>query len=370
MTAIRHLGLDVHAETIACAVAELSGEVMDFGVIENSEHAVRKLIHKLRSKGEVCACYEAGPTGYGLHRLLVGLDVPCDVVAPSLIPRRPGDRVKTDRRDARMLARLYRAGELTPVWVPDVQHEALRDLVRAREAAVCDQLRARNRLTKFLLRHDCRPPEGVKRWTRTYWAWLSSLRFQQRAAELTFADYLHEVEHARLRIARLEEAIDEVIDEQSETTQRIVRDLQALRGVGKVSSVTLVAEVGRFSRFAHPAELMGYSGLVPREHSSGGRIRQGGITKTGNTHLRRILVEAAWSIQRRPGHRPPIRQTGGDISPPALEVARRAQERLHRRYWHLVNRGKDSRTAVVAVARELLGFIWDVAVHAEHGVVN
>ena len=362
---IRYLGLDVHAETIACAIAEPNGEVLDLGIIPNRVDAIRKLVKRLGRRRKVQACYEAGPTGFVLYWQLSKLDVPCMVVAPTLIPRKPGDRVKTDRRDARMLARLHRAGELSAAWVPDAQHEALRDLVRLREAAVTDRLRARNRLTKLLLRHGLYRPHGVNRWTRKYYVWMSSLRFEHTGAELAFVDLLAEVEHMTARVLRLDKAIDQVIEESPESIRKVVAALQSLRGIGKVASATLVAEIGALSRFERPSQLMGYSGLVPRQHSSGARIRHGGITKTGNAHIRRVLVEAAWVIGRRPGKRPPLRGSRSDVSPRVLEISLAAQHRLHRRYWHLHERGKDSRKIAVAIARELLGFVWAVGVQVE-----
>ena len=362
---IRYLGLDVHATSIACAIAQAGGEVLDLGVIPNHTDALHRLLKKLGKRQNLRVCYEAGPTGYALYWELTKFGVHCDVIAPSLIPRRPGDRVKTDRRDARQLARLYRAGELTPVWVPDVQHEALRDLVRTREMAVGDRTRARNRLTKFLLRRGLQPTGRMTRWSAKYRLWLSSLRFKHNAAEVTFADLLHEVKHADARLRRLEDSIDEVIAASPNEIREIVESLQALRGIAKITSVTLVAEIGRFSRFAHPKQLMGYSGLVPREHSSGARVLRGGITKTGNAHLRRVLVEAAWTIGRTPGRRPPLRGSMAGRGGRVEEIALRAQQRLHSRSCRLRGRGKDSRNVAVAVARELLGFVWAIGVHVE-----
>jgi len=363
---IRYLGLDVHAKTIACAVAEPTGEVLDLGVIPNTEDALARMLKRLKKRGsEVQVCYEAGPTGYAVYWQLAKREVQCDVVAPSLIPKIPGDRVKTDRRDAAKLARLYRSGDLTPVWVPDREHEALRDLVRAREVAVTDQTRARHRLTKLLLRYGLREPPKMTRWTKKHRAWLSSHRFEQNATEHTFADYLQEVEHAAERILRLEKVLKKVVEECPQWMQEIVLGLQALHGVGPISSMTFVAEIGSFTRFSHPSQLMGYSGMVPKEHSSGQKVRRGGITKTGNAHLRRVLVEAAWVSRRKPGGRPPLRARNKDIDPRVIEIANKAQQRLHNRHWHLLNRGKNSKTAVVAVARELLGFVWDIGVYLE-----
>lgn len=223
------------------------------------------------------------------------------MIAPSLVPTNAGDRVKTDRRDAEKLARCHRAGELTPVWVPDSDHESLRDLVRAREAAKKDQLKAQNQLGKFLLRHGCRPPEGTKAWTQKHREWIKShVRFEQPALEATLADHLEEVDHVATRIRKREKAIDEAVRNVRPEVRAVIEALQALRGVAQTTAVTIVSEVGTLSRFQSPRQLMGYSGLVACEHSIGSRIQRGGITKTGNGHLRRVLVEAAWAYQHRP----------------------------------------------------------------------
>src|SRR5205809_6206674 len=256
----RFVGLDVHAETIAVGVAEPGGEVRSLGTIPNTPEAVRRLVKKLGPPETLRVCYEAGPTGYVLYRQLSALGVPCAVIAPTLVPVKAGDRVKTDRRDAEKLARSYRAGDLTPVWVPDSAHEALRDLVRAREAAKKDQLRARHRLGKFLLRHGRRPPVTMKAWTQAHLGWVKkAVHFDHAAQEATLLDYLHEVDHVASRIERLERAIDEAVKTAPVHTRAVIEALQALRGIALVSAVTIVAEVGKLSRFATPRQLMGYS---------------------------------------------------------------------------------------------------------------
>ena len=242
MKRIKFVGLDVHAETIAVAVAEQDGEVRSIGVIPNRCESVRKLVKKLGPVEELHFCYEAGPMGYVLYWQLTALGAQCEVVAPTLVPVRAGDRVKTDRRDALKLARSYRAKELTAVWVPDAAHEALRDLVRAREAAKRDQLRARNRLTKFLLRHGKRPPQGVKPWTLSYMDWVrKEVHFEPLAQQATLLDYLHEVEHMAARVTRLEQAIEEAVQLAPHQMREVIEALQALRGIAKVSAVTIVA---------------------------------------------------------------------------------------------------------------------------------
>jgi transposase len=240
---------------------------------------------------------------------LTRLGIPCEVMAPTLMPVKAGDRVKTDRRDAQKLARSYRAGDLTPVWVPDTGHEALRDLVRAREAAKKDQLRARHRLGKFLLRQGRRRPDGMKAWTARHLAWVKrDVHFEHPAQEATLLDYVHEVEHGADRITRLDAAIDGAVRTAPPAMRAVIDALQALRGVALVSAVTLVAELGELSRFARAPQVMGYSGMGAREHSSGARRRQGGLTKTGNAHVRRVVVEAAWAYRHRPAVGPALRK--------------------------------------------------------------
>lgn len=366
MKRIKFVGLDVHAETITVAVAEQEGEVRPLGVIPNRVESLRKLVKKLGPVGQLRFCYEAGPTGYVVYWQLTALGAKCEVVAPTLVPVKSGDRVKTDRRDALKLARNYRAGELTSVWVPDAAHEALRDLVRAREAAKKDQLRARHRLIKFLLRHGRRPPTGVKPWTRNYLAWVKhEVHFEPMAQEATLLDYLHEVEHAELRIARLNLAIEEAVKLTPPKMRAVIEALQALRGVAQVTAVTIVAEVGEVSRFTGARQLMGYGGIVASEHSSGESTWRGGITKTGNAHLRRVIVEAAWSYRHRPGVGESLRKRQALVSEEIREIAWKAQHRLHTRYRKLMARGKEKEKVVTAIGRELLGFIWAIGVKAE-----
>jgi len=362
---VRFLGLDVHAETIALAIAEPDGEVRSLGTIANRTESIRKLLKKLGPVEQLKACYEAGPTGYVLYWQLAELGVRCEVIAPTLVPMKAGDRVKTDRRDAERLARSYRSGDLTPVWVPNEGSEALRDQVRAREAAKQDQLRARHRLSKFLLRTGQHPAAGVKAWTQAYLTWVKQVHFMQAARDSTLLDYLHEVEPMAERVKRLEQAIADAVQVASPQMQEVVRGLQALRGIAQISAVTLVAELGELSRFASARQLMGYSGAVPSEDSSGQRIRRGGITKTGNAHLRRIAIEAAWSYRLRPGVGPALRKRQEGVSEEIKEIAWKAQHRLHKRYTRLAAAGKDKRKIITAVGRELLGFIWAIGIKAE-----
>jgi transposase len=367
MSKIRFLGLDVHADTIAVSVAEPDGEVRPLGIVPNRLESVRKMVAKLGPANQLKACYEAGPTGYVLYWQLTGLGVSCQVVAPSLVPVKAGDRVKTDRRDAAKLARCYRAGDLTPVWVPDAAYEALRDLVRAREDARQDQLRARHRLNKFLLRHGRRPPEAVKKsWTQKYLTWIKEqVHFDQPALDATLLDYVHEVDHMAERIGRLEKSIDVAIEKAPAEMRAVIEALQALRGVAKITAVSIVAEVGTLSRFEKPRQLMGYSGLVSSEFSSGNRIQRGHITKTGNAHLRRVIVEAAWAYQRRPWVGGALLKRQQGLEAEVKDLAWKAQWRLYHRYCKLVARGKNKNQIVTAVGRELLGFIWAIGVRTE-----
>ena len=365
MKNVRFIGLDVHADTIAVAVAELGGEVRSLGIIPNRAESVRRLIGKLGKPEQLRVCYEAGPTGYVLYWQLTELGVHCEVVAPTLVPVKIGDRVKTDRRDAEKLARSHRAGDLTAVWVPDAAHEALRDLVRARLAAKRDQLRARHRLGKFLLRQGRRAPEGTTAWTGKHLAWIKQQQFAHAAQETTLLDYLHEVEHAAERIVRLERGIDAAVEAMPTSLRAVIAGLQCLRGVAKVSAVTLVSELGQISRFAHARQLMGYAGMVSREHSSGERIRRGAISKTGNAHLRRIVTEAAWSYRHRPNIGAGLAARQSTASEPVKAIAWRAQHRLHARYRALLARGKTKQKVITALGRELLGFIWAIGVELE-----
>ena len=363
---LRFLGLDVHAETIAAAIAEPDGEMRSLGTICNREDSIRKFIKKLGSPEQLRACYEAGPTGFVLYWQLAQLGVECTVVAPTLVPKKPGDRVKTDRRDALKLARSHRNADLTAVWVPDESSEALRDLVRQREAAKQDQLRARHRLTKFLLRTGQRAPIGLKAWTERYIRWLAQIRYTQLAQEVTRLDCMNEVEHMSARVKRLEESILEVVKQAPQAMQELIRGLQALRGIAHISAVTIASELGNVSsRFESARKLMGYSGAFPSEDSSGKRIRKGAITKAGNAHLRRIVMESAWCYRHPPRVGEKLRKRHQGIPAEIIEIAWKAQNRLHKRYVKLAMAGKDQRKVVTAVGRELLGFIWAIGVKTE-----
>ncbi len=361
----RWVGLDVHAETIAVAVAEQDGTVRWVGTIPNRREAVARTMRKLGEACKLHVCYEAGPCGYVLYWQLAEMGIDCQVVAPTLIPVKAGDRVKTDRRDAEKLARCHRSGDLTAVWVPDTQHEALRDLVRARHAAKQDQLRHRNRLGKFLLRLGVRRPDKMKAWGADHMQWLDGRNFEQLAHQLVFVDHLHEVKHAAERIVRLERAIDSALAAAPVSFRALVAGLQTLRGVAKIVAVTLVSEVGNFSRFKTAPQLMAYTGLVPSEHSSGGSTRRGSITKTGNARMRHVLGEAAWLYRFKPSLQGPLRKRQEGQSEEIRAVAWKAQHRLYMRYRKLSGSGKQHNQVVTAVGRELVGFIWDIACRIE-----
>jgi transposase len=354
------VGLDVHKETIAVAVAKLDrGEAESIGTIPNNPQAVAKLLRKLGPAEGLQFCYEAGPCGYGLYRQLVKAGAMCTVVAPSLIPQSPGDRVKTDRRDAQKLARLLRSGDLTPVWVPDEQQEALRDLTRAREDAKEDLLRKRNQLSKFLLRLDLRPPTGIKAWTKAYRQWIEGLQFTQGVHKIVLAEYLHALDETTARIERLEKELVEQATTSSHAP--LISALQSLRGVAAVTAITVVAELGDLTRFPSAKQAMDYVGLVPSEHSSGGRRSQGAITKSGNSHARYVLVEAAWHYRHAPRVGETLQKRQQGLSEEVKRIAWKAQHRLNLKYRRLVGRGKMKQVAVVAVARELVGFMWAIA---------
>jgi len=361
----RYVGLDVHAETIAAAIAEGRGQVRALGEFPNRPESVRKFIEKLGGSEGLKVCYEAGPTGYALYWQLMKLGVECEVIAPSLVPKKASERIKTDRRDALKLAQLYQAGMLTVVWVPDGAHEALRDLVRAREAAKQDESRAKHRLVKYLLRNGLRNPENRKAWSARWWAWVHDLQFEHEEQRLTLDDCIAEVLHMGERVSRLDLAIDRAVESAPAQKKAVIEALQALRGVAKLTAVTLVTEVGTFQRFRKPTELMGYTGLVPSEHSSGEQESKGKITRTGNAHLRRVLGEAAWHARHRPWLNTRLKALLPTLPAEVSEIAWKAQQRLHRKFVTLTYHRKPAGKVATAVARELVGFIWAIGTLVE-----
>jgi transposase len=354
------VGLDTSKLKISVAVAEdgRQGEVRFLGEIDNTTEAVRRLVHKLASRhGELLFCYEAGPTGYGLQRQIAALGHECAVIAPSLIPKRPGERVKTNRRDALTLARLHRAGELTAIWVPDPGHEAVRELVRAREAAMEDLREKRQHLQSFLLRHGRIFP-GRKSWTRAHARWLSELIFDHPAQYLVLREYRQAIEEAEARLDRLTQQVAEVVATWSMAP--VVEAYQALRGVALLTAVTFVAEIGDVRRFESPRQLMAYLGLVPCESSTGERVRRGGITKAGNTRVRRVLIEGAWTY-RFPARMSRLLQERQEKLPQIVRaIAWKAQVRLCARYRRLMAAGKRQTVVTTAIAREMAAFLWAI----------
>jgi transposase len=356
---LRFVGLDVHKDSIAVAIAENGREPARLlETITNDVVTLVGVLDRLGPKARLRVCYEAGPTGFGLARELNEQGICCVVVAPSLVPTQRNRRIKTDRRDAVKLAHFLRSGDLVEVTVPAAQTEAMRDLERAREDAVQVERVARHQLDKFLLRHGRRWSQGCK-WTLKHWSWIKLQEFPQEASRRVLNDYVNTVGQASARIERLTADISELVEQWS--LGSLVKGLQALRGVDLVTAVVLAAEIGDFKRFGTPRQLMAYLGLVPSEHSSGGTRRQGGITRTGNRHARCVLVEAAWNYRFGPCASKRINARRKLVAPGVCAIAERAEQRLRRRFRRLIDRGKSSQKAVVAVARELVGFVWAIA---------
>ena len=354
------VALDQHMDSITVALAAPGRRPPElYGDIPSTPEAVTKLARRLDDGStRLRFCYEAGPCGYGLYRQLTAMGYECAVVAPSLSPRRPGERIKTDRRDALTLARQHRSGDLTGVWVPDEEQEAIRDLVRCREDFKYAERRARQRLNSFLLRHG-RTYSGGSRWTQAHYRWLEKQSFGHAAQQISFQEYIDAVKSATKVVKALEEDMVRALEDWS--LEPVVRGLKALRGVDLIVGMTVMAELGDLTRFDAPAQLMAYVGQVPSEHSSGRSRRRGGITKTGNGHVRCVLTQAAWCY-RFPARKTPHLQRRAEQTTPSVQaIAWRAQKRLCGRYQHLSARGKPAGTVITAVARELLGFIWAIA---------
>lgn len=355
----KYVGLDVHKETIAVSIADADGgEVRYFGEIKNTPEAIHKLCDKIKPKqGGLLFCYEAGPCGFGIHRQLIDLGWDCMVVATSLIPRKSGDRVKTDRRDSLMLARLLRAGELTGAWVPDDAQEAMRDLTRGREDMKRLQKQSKQVLLAFLLRHG-RRYGGKSHWTKMHYAWLEDQAFANASQQIVFQEYINTIKSLNLRVDAFDRQIEKVAGES--VFKEVIEGLMSLRGINLLTAVTIVAELGDLRRFENAPQLMAYLGLVPSEYSSGGSRTRGGITKTGNGHVRRVLVESA-STYRHPARKTRhLERRGKEASEAVQEISWKAQVRLCGKYKTLESKGKLKVQTCTAVARELAGFIWAV----------
>jgi transposase len=350
------IAFDQHAASTVAAVLRPGDRTAALHPLTSDVPTIRRLVARVMQEGPVRCCYEAGPCGFELQRALTAQGIFCDVIAPALIPRRPGVRIKTDRRDARDLAMLYRAGALTAIHIPSEQEEAARDLLRCREDIRADLLRARHRLSKFLLRHGRRFTATKRAWSRPHDRWLRAQTWPLRALDQTYRAYLRTVDEAVSRLHTVEEDLQALLELEPLRT-RVVR-LRCFRGINDLTALTIAAEIGDPRRFATAPRTMAFVGLVPSEHSSGAKRAQGGITKTGNAHLRRVLVEAAWHYRHHPfvGAGLRARQSGA----PADVIARAwaAQQRLYRRYHRLAARGKPKQQVVTAVARELTGFVW------------
>lgn len=363
---ITYVGMDAHAKTINVAVIlPGSTEIDAQWQVAYEDCSLRRLAKKLREMGEmnVQATYEAGPCGYALKHKRESLGVPCEVAAPSLVPSKPGERIKTDKRDARKLAKLLKAGLLTFVHPPNEREEAVRDLTRAREDAKKDLMAARHRISKMLLRYGLRFTE-TKNWTQRHRMWLKQIRFEQEHAQAVFDNYLLSMEQVEERLAQLDARIKEAA--QDEAYAEKVGWLCCFRGIDTITAMTVLAELHGFARFTHPRGLMAYLGLTPSEHSSGAHVRRGSITKTGNSHIRRVLVEAAKSCRHRPRVSAVLRKRRAGQPAAVLAIADRAQHRLHKRYHRLTQGyGKPKNVATIAVARELTAFIWAALNHQD-----
>jgi transposase len=350
------VAFDHHAATTIAAVLLPGQRTPALHSLTSDSPTIVRFLDRLRRTGPIQCCYEAGPCGFALQRALTTYQIPCEVIAPALIPRRPGDRVKTDRRDASHLAILYRVGALTAIHIPTEQEEAARDLLRCREDIRVDLLRARHRLTKFLLRHGRRFTLTKKAWTKRHAEWLQTQRWALPALEQTHRAYVRAVEEAVARLQAVDLELRDLLT--LEPLRRRVERLRCFRGIDDLTALTIAAELGDARRFPSASRVMAFTGLVPTEYSSGASRVRGRITKTGNAHLRRVLVESAWHYRHHPFIGDALRQRQRGAPSAVIDHAWVAQRRLHRRYRRLAARGKPKQHIVTAIARELSGFLW------------
>lgn len=357
---IKYVGLDTHKDNIVIAIADdqRGGEIRNYGTIANNLDAVEKFVRKQISRNIELRCvYEAGPTGFGLYRYLTSNGIDCTVVAPSKIPKKDGDRTKTDRRDAYNLARLHRAGELEGIYIPSKEDEAMRDLIRGRDDARHASRKAKQRLLSFLLRHGI-SYSGKTNWTQAHFNWLAEIRMNHPAQQIAFQEYLGAINETTNRLDRLSKEISRLAKEWSHAP--LVRAIQSLRGVAELTAVTIIAELGNLERFTNPKELMAYLGLVPSIHSTGTTTRHGGITKTGNGFVRRVLVEASWTYRLPARVTKHLLKRNQGLPTEIQEIAWKAQVRLCNRFRRLRARGKPTQIVTTAIARELIAFVWAI----------
>ena len=361
MNSVKFIGMDVHKNSITIAIANQGrrGPARTYGAIDNDLGALDKFCRKMVSTAsQLQFVYEAGPCGYGIYRHLSEKGFDCMVAAPALIPKKSGERIKNDHRDAKMLARLHRAGELTAVYVPDCQDEAMRDLSRAREDAVSATRKAKQRLKAFLLRHHI-VYSGRSKWSIAYFNWLSAIAMAHPAQQVALQEYIDAVHENMNRVNRLTEQIRQLVS--SWRLAPVATALQSARGVSLIVAVTVLAEIGDLTRFESPDQLMAYLGLVPSEHSSGDKIKRGGITKTGNSHARKVLIEAAWAYRMKPRVSRVLLKRQQGLSDQIRQISWKAQLRLCTRFRRMAARGKPKPIVVTAIARELIAFLWAIA---------
>lgn len=364
---VTYVGMDVHKKSIDIAIAESGrdGEIRHYGTISSTVSALDKMIRKLQSGGsKLRFVYEAGPCGFEIYRHLSERKLDCVVIAPSMTPKKSGDRVKTDKRDSISLARLHRAGELTEIHVPDREDEAMRDLVRAREDIIYARTKAKSQLAAFLLRNGHKY-YGKANWGKAHLRWLAELRMIHPAQQVTFQEYVDHVESLNQRAKRIEAEVEHLVE--SWRLKEVVKGLMALRGISLISACTIASELGDIHRFNHPKKLMSFLGLVPSEYSSSDKIRKGPITKSGNAHVRRVLIEGAWAYRFQARVSIALRKRQEDLPDYINQISWKAQLRLCKRYRKFMMRGKTKQKTLVAIARELVGFIWDIATQIESG---